>query len=1108
MDEPSLTGKKPFNLVWAGVLFGMVYWIFESIRNFLNGTEGSIFEMIFIPDPMEFWMRILVVCILLLFSVMAYSFQKKLNQKHYKMHDLPGRGEVIGMCVGFGLLYWLLESIRDVVVFGKGDLLHRLLLPDSMSVWMRILPILVVVLFGIYFNTLLDERKRLLAQQQEKQTNMSEKDREFLALKELITIGLFKVTRKGHFIEVNNAFVSLFGYRHTSDILSLHTSDLFHDPEHRLDLDSNLRQHGEVKDLEYLMKKRNGKPLWISLSAIAVRDNNGELLYYEGMVEDITVRKEMALEIEKRRSYLESVVKHAPAGIVTLDRNHRIVDWNGGAEHIFGYTRDEVMGKDIDNLISNNDNLPECRAMAKRVLNGEVLNSVETVRYRKDGEPVSVLCSGSPIYVDNELNGIVAVYEDISRTLRVENALKNSEEKYRLLTESTSDVIWSFTLKGDTIYVSPSVELLLGYTHEEAEHLNAGDLAAGEDLDTAKRILSEELSRENGHVQGAYRSYTVEVELIRKNGSRVWTEATASFVRNDLGMPIGILMVFRDISRRRQADSELKRLNRALKTLSAGNKALVRASNSHVLLQDICTILIESGGYALAWAGITTDAAMSQIRPEALAVSPEAGLTRQYSLEDFNGTLTDDILSSLRELEVCSEESAEAGLTRIILPLHNAGKIYGALCIYSGQEPAFDKEETALLQEMAGDLAFGISVLDARKEQKRIGEEKNAIQQQLLQAQKMEAIGVLTGGIAHDFNNLLTAIIGCSDMALMDVEEGNPVHRELMDIQSAANKAAQLTGQLLLFSRKQPMKFETVDLKMIIFDLKKLLTRLLGENIKIETSFAKDLWHLFADKGSLEQVLMNLSVNARDAMPEGGTITYTVKNVTLEKKDCYGMPESRPGKYLRLSVADTGTGMSEQVKQQIFDPFFSTKGKSKGTGLGLSVVYGIIKQHEGWIRVNSEQNNGSEFVVYLPAVDKPKTTKTDVTATVTNHDGKGRRILIVEDEDKVREFTINGLNRIGYTVFAASTADEAKELFDREDGDFYLVISDVGLPGQSGIELVNELVEKKPKLKVLLSSGYSDHRQRWPLIKKKGYRFLEKPYAFNDLVMELHSLNA
>ncbi|MBN2414292.1 PAS domain S-box protein [bacterium] len=1108
MDEPSVTGKKPFHLIWSGILFGFLYWIFESIRHFINSGEGSIFEIIFIPDPREFWMRILVVFILLLFGVMSYSFQKKLNQKQYKMHDVPGRAEVMIMCAGFGLLYWVLESIRDVVVFDRGSLLQRLLLPDSMSVWMRILPILVVVLFGIYFNTLLDERKRMLAEQQQKEAGMSEKDREFLALKELITIGLFKVTRKGHFIDVNNAFVAIFGYKHKSDVLSLHTSDLFHDPENRLDLDSNLRKLGEVKELEYLMKKRNGKPLWISVSAIAVRDNSGEVLYYEGMVEDITGRKEMALEIERRKSYLESVVKQAPVGIVTLDRNHRIIDWNGGAETIFGYTRDEVMGKDIDDLISNNGNLDECRAMARRVLDGEVLTSVETVRYRKDREPVSVLCSGSPIYVDNELHGIVAVYEDISKTLRVENALKNSEEKYRLLTESTSDVIWSFTLEGETTYVSPSVENLLGYTPEEAQGLKAADIAGSDDLKTAERILAEELARENGAGKDPIRSHTVEVELIRKNGGGVWTEATASFLRNDLGMPIGILMVFRDINRRRQADSELKRLNRALKTLSAGNKALVRASNSNVLLQDICTILVESGGYAMAWAGITPDASMSRIQPEALAVSPGAGLKRQYTLADFNDTLGSAILDKLREMDACIEENSEDGLTRIILPLHNGGNIYGALCIYSAQDPAFDREEAALLKEMAGDLAFGISVLHDRKAQRRVAEEKDAIQQQLLQAQKMEAIGVLTGGIAHDFNNLLTAIIGCSDMALMDVKEDDPVHRELLDIQSAANKAAQLTGQLLLFSRKQPMKFETIDLKMVIGDLKKLLTRLLGENISIETSFPADLWHLFADKGSLEQVLMNLSVNARDAMPDGGKITFNVKNVTLDKKDCYGMPESRPGKYIRLSVADTGTGMSDQVKQQIFDPFFSTKGKSKGTGLGLSVVYGIIKQHEGWIQVFSEQHKGSEFVIYLPAVDKPKSKKSDVPAAVTNHDGKGRRILIVEDEDKVREFTINGLNRIGYTVFAASSADEAKQLFEREKGDFYLVISDVGLPGQSGIELVNELVEKKPKLKVLLSSGYSDHRQRWPLIKKKGYRFLEKPYAFNDLVLELHSLNA
>jgi len=974
MQLDDLKNRRPINLVWSGLLFGVIYWMFEAIRNTLNNNGSEVFQAIFNPDVMEFWMRFLVVNILILFGIMAYKFYEKLDISNDKKASIPGQNEVISMCAGFSVLYWLLESVRDSIIFDKGSLAERIFQPDSMSVWMRMLPIFIVILFGLYINILLTDRKKLLENQNKALVVSPEKEQDFSALKEHITVGVFKITLKGELLEINRAFLSIFGYKRKSELIATPISNLFDNDRNRLDLDKKLRLYGKVREEEYLMKKRNGDTLWISVFAIAVRDSKGKLLYYEGIIEDITKRKDMALEIENRRLYLESVMSCAPVAIVTLNRKHQVIDWNPGAEKMFGYRRNEVLNIDIDRLIIDADNHDRCKSMAYQVLSGKNMVAFETIRYKKDRTPVNVLCSASPIYIDNVLNGIVIVYEDISQM--------------------------------------------------------------------------------------------VEAEL------------------------------------------ELTRLNRSLKTLSEGRKALLQANCIDGLFEEVCNSLIDNGKYAFAWAGIVSEKDPMQIKPIAMAASASSWLGTKNKMGNLSETLTERALISIRSGKNLIETSLESGMSRIILPLIANDELLGMLSIYSRQNSTFDKKEVLLLEEMAGDLAFGISVIHTKSSQQRIEDEKKIIHQQLLQAQKMEAIGVLTGGIAHDFNNLLTAIIGCSDMALLDVDKDDPVYIELQDIQSAANKAADLTSQLLLFSRKQPMKFESVNIASVTNDLLKLLRRLLGENIRIKTDFPKDIWNICADKGTIEQVIMNLSVNARDAMPDGGSISIKARNIIMTEENSRHISECKPGKYIRLSFTDTGSGISEDVQKQIFDPFFSTKGKSKGTGLGLSVVYGIVKQHEGWIYVISKEDEGAEFVIYLPAMPRMSSSREKIAKITSDLKGEGKRVLVVEDEEKVREFTINGLSRTGFEVFSAGSAAEAKDIFAQEAGDFDLIISDIGLPGQSGFDLVNELVLQKPDLKVLLSSGYSDHNSRWPLIKKKGYKFLEKPYALNDLLCEMHNLDS
>jgi len=388
-------------------------------------------------------------------------------------------------------------------------------------------------------------------------------------------------------------------------------------------------------------------------------------------------------------------------------------------------------------------------------------------------------------------------------------------------------------------------------------------------------------------------------------------------------------------------------------------------------------------------------------------------------------------------------------------------------------------------------------------ERKKHELEKEKIQNQLFQSQKLEAIGILAGGIAHDFNNILTVIKGHSDLAKKSVDKNSVVFEDLNEITKYADKAAGLTGQLLLFSRKHPMNIKSISLNML-----KMLKRLIGEDIHIKTDLLADLWTINADESKIEQVIMNLSINVRDAMPWGGVLTIKTENVSLNDDYAELNAESYPGKFVRLSIQDNGIGMSEEVLQHLFEPFFTTKDSGKGIGLGMSVVYGIVKKHKGWTNVYSEPGKGTIFKIYIPAFLSHEKEDTVTKEKVEYHDvsGHGERILVVEDDEAIRRYVSKALSINGYTVFLAGTAQEALETYKKENKNFSLVLSDVILPDKTGNELVTLLQADReksaglPEIKVIFTSGYLDDKSQWEKIQEKGYKFLQKPFELSELL--------
>jgi two-component system, cell cycle sensor histidine kinase and response regulator CckA len=385
--------------------------------------------------------------------------------------------------------------------------------------------------------------------------------------------------------------------------------------------------------------------------------------------------------------------------------------------------------------------------------------------------------------------------------------------------------------------------------------------------------------------------------------------------------------------------------------------------------------------------------------------------------------------------------------------------------------------------------------------------ERKRLESQFLQAQKMESIGRLAGGVAHDFNNLLTVIIGYVELARDTLTPDNPLHSDLEAIRDAADRAAALTRQLLAFARKQILDPQILNLNDLVLNLDKLLRRLIGEDIELVTLPTADLWSVKADANQIEQILVNLAINARDAMPSGGKLTIETANLILDEAYARHHMSVSPGFYVMLAVSDTGVGMPPEMQAQVFEPFFTTKQAGKGTGLGLATCYGIVKQHGGHIWLYSEVGQGTTFKVYLPrtteVADVQHTYETPKTLLVGDE-----TVLLVEDEAAVRQLAIRVLRQLGYTVLEATDGADALRVAGEYPGAIDLLVTDVVMPQLGGAALAERLREAHPRLKVLFMSGYTDHTIIRHSLLEPGVAFLQKPFVPEMLARKVREVLA
>ena len=412
---------------------------------------------------------------------------------------------------------------------------------------------------------------------------------------------------------------------------------------------------------------------------------------------------------------------------------------------------------------------------------------------------------------------------------------------------------------------------------------------------------------------------------------------------------------------------------------------------------------------------------------------------------------------------------------------------------------------TYVVRDLDGRITHYKGIVEDVTDWKRAEEERDQLQEQFLQAQKMESVGRLAGGVAHDFNNLLTTIIGNADLLMMDTGKDDPRRPMMEEIKKAGTRASNLTRQLLAFSRKQILQPEVTDLNEVVRDMEKMLRRIISEDIELRTDLAPDLGEVMADVGQVEQVIMNLCVNAKDAMPGGGKLTIETGNVELDEAYAMTHMAVTPGPHVMLAVSDTGIGMPQDVKLQIFDPFFTTKEKGKGTGLGLSTVYGIVKQSNGSIWVYSEPGKGTTFKIYLPLHEGTYPARKELTRDEGTLHGS-ETILLVEDDEMVGNTALKALESYGYAVLYAPDGQDALRILREYEGAIHLMLTDVVMPGMSGGDLAAQARADKPDLKVLFMSGYTDNDIVHKGLLDKGIAFLQKPFTPDRLARKVREV--
>ncbi|TPQ28427.1 hybrid sensor histidine kinase/response regulator [Bradyrhizobium guangdongense] len=740
-----------------------------------------------------------------------------------------------------------------------------------------------------------------------------------------------------------------------------------------------------------------------------------------------------------RERLFSAAVESSDDAIVMQSLDGIITGWNKAAEQLYGFSAEEAVGKPTA-IIVPEDRRHEAKDYLRRITAGEAIERYETVRIRKDGTPVEIAVSLSPIRgPSGEIIGASGAARNVTEARRMERALQQQLEERRQIFDTSQDLIMIMDARGYVAQISPSSATILGYQPQEMVGRSGADFIHPDHLERSREEMRA--------LRHGDRPTLADTRCFHKDGHEVWLSWLGSWSQEAKRF----FFVGRDMTEARLAQESQRETERLARNI------IETALDAFVQTDENGKIL-DWNSQAETMFGWRRDEALGKSAIDLIVAEGERERIRAGLLR-FLETREGRLLDRRREMTMRRRD---------------------------GKEFRAELSVTALKRREG--LLFNVFYRDLT--------DKIAAEERMRHSEKMEAIGQLTGGVAHDFNNILTVITGTIEILADAVAKEPQLAAITKMIDEAAGRGAELTQHLLAFARKQPLQPREIDVNSLIVDTAKLLRPTLGEQIQIETVFEEETCVAMVDPNQLTTALLNLALNARDAMPNGGKLILETGAAYLDEVYA-SVNDIRPGHYVLIAVSDTGSGIPSKLLDRVFDPFFTSKGIGKGTGLGLSMVYGFIKQSTGHIRIYSEEGHGTTIKMYLPPGNTPTASSEGVTpATI---EGGTETILVVEDDRLVREYVLTQLHALGYRTLQAANAAEALAIV-ATGKPFDLLFTDVIMPGKmNGRELADELQKTRPDLKVVYTSGYTENAIIHHGRLDTGVLLLAKPYRKSDL---------
>jgi PAS domain S-box-containing protein len=901
------------------------------------------------------------------------------------------------------------------------------------------------------------------------------------------------INRAGSIVYANEACEQIMGYTR-EELLSPEFDFLrLIAPESIEMVKQNYRQHmqgQEVPPYEYrLLTKDGGRLDAIHTTRLIKYYDRPAIL---GIVTDITKRKQTEAALRESEMRFRSVAQSAADAIISANSKGHILSWNKSAQSMFGYREEEVVGKPLTLLIPERYQAAHREGLERFSSTGEarmVGKAVELHGLRKDGREFPVEISLGT-WQTEEGTFFSAVIRDITERKQAEEKIRQRNRELALLnriiaasvTDPEPETVLEIACRelGRFFKVPRTSATLLNdektATVVTAEYRTKDQpTALGTKIPVAGNPTLQHLLGQKGPLVVSDAQYDPRLRSIRELLSQFGTVSLLVLPLRDSWEVVGSLSL--ETTESRQFSAEEISLAWSVADQVAGVVARARLADTRRLLstaieQSADSIIITDTAGTILYVNPAFEHASGYSRLEALGQNPRLLKSGKHDTAFFEELWTTISIGQVWQGRLVNQKKDGTLYTdeTTISPVRDAS---GAITNYVG----IQRDVTRELE----------------------------LEEQYRQAQKMEAVGRLTGGIAHDFNNLLTAINGFAELLQMRLPPDDPFQKLAGHILHSGQRAAGLIRQLMAFSRKQIVAPEVMSLNTVVDDMDKLLRRIIGEDIQMATLLTPELWPVKIDASQIEQVIVNLAVNARDAMPRGGRLTIETANKEIDAGYVADHLGTKPGAYVLLAISDTGSGMSEAVQAHIFEPFFTTKEEGQGTGLGLATVFGIVQQSEGRILCYSEPGQGTSFKIYLPRAEEPL-PRSIRSADITELPTGSETILLVEDDAQVRELVERVLQEQGYTVLVAPDGPQALELSTHHVEPIHLLLTDVVLPGVSGKELAETLVQAQPGLKTLYMSGYTDEAISHHGVLEPGVAFLQKPVSLITLARKIREV--